>query len=501
MGVFSAFAAPATAAVAEEPAPAAAANPKAAKAPGGRRSAPSPAPVQPEAQAPVAPPPVLPSTPTLEAGSVAQVPAAPLPVPTPAAIPAAGTPDGSSTSAPAPSPSPVVAPSAPESTPVMTTAPAAVPAEVPVTTTAEIPIPPVAPSVTIPAPTASVTAPVVAASAPSQASPEALNLSGASGIFQGVNLASVDAPNWLRDAGLAWTAEKVSLRTTGTRLGDRRDDPIPEGMVDPQAVETHVAMRRSDSGSILGVVGSFYCPCQNDFVWSVLQQAGFGSKGTVDRVHVIDGGALVSIDVRVLGLTCQTEKRDLSVVLRIANAHDGSRNFEASPMIVLPGKGMIPAFTASGGLARAWKVRHRAAIRNAVTDMSKVWAQTAEVVKASAPVLQQYTTRALDADTLKALLIASIDRAGLGTTEEQAKAAYTRIEEAAFSDIMKGTRVTLFEIVDRIASYTDHQIKVRRMGGKSSEEARASSAIQGAGFRLKTGVLNELAAYLKTPKP
>lgn len=497
MGVFSAFAAQAPSAIAEEPAPAAAAIPKAAKAPAARRQAPPP--VEPAAQVALAPAPVPPAAPRPPPAAEAPVTSATPPVRAPAAAPAA-TEDGSSSATPAPSPA------TPASDPIVAVTPAAAPT--PATPTpAEIAAPaagivetPAAPAAAVPTPVAPTVAPA-ATPASGQASTAAVGLSGASGIFQGVNLASVDAPNWLSDAGLAWTAEKVSLRTTGMRLGDRRDDPVPEGTVDPQAVETHVAMRRSDSGAILGVVGSFYCPCQNEFVWSVLQQAGFGSKGTVDRVHVIDGGALVSIDVRVLGLTCQTEKRDLSVVLRIANAHDGSRNFEASPMIVLPGKGMIPAFTASGGLARAWKVRHRAAIRNAVTDMSKVWAQTADVVKASAPILQQYTTRALDANSLKALLIASIDRAGLGTTEEQAKAALTRIEEAAFSDIMKGTRVTLFEIVDRIAAYTDHQIKVRRMGGKSSEEARASSAIQGAGFRLKTGVLNELAAFLKTPNP
>lgn len=496
MGVFSAFAAPTPSAIAEEPAPAAASIPKPAKAPAARRLAPPR--VEPAAQAVPAPAPIPPAAPVAAPAAEAPVPRAPVPLPTPAAIPAAAAPESNSV-APAP------APATPASEPVAAVAPAAAPT--PTSTPAEVVAPEAAIAETPTAPAAAVPATVASTAAPAtipasgQASSLAVGLSGASGIFQGVNLASVDAPNWLSDAGLAWTAEKVSLRTTGMRLGDRRDDPVPEGTVDPQAVETHVAMRRSDSGSILGVVGSFYCPCQNEFVWSVLQQAGFGSKGTVDRVHVIDGGALVSIDVRVLGLTCQTEKRDLSVVLRIANAHDGSRNFEASPMIVLPGKGMIPAFTASGGLARAWKVRHRAAIRNAVTEMSKVWAQTADVVKASAPILQQYTTRALDANSLKALLIASIDRAGLGTTEEQAKAALCRIEEAAFSDIMKGTRVTLFEIVDRIAAYTDHQIKVRRMGGKSSEEARASSAIQGAGFRLKTGVLNELAAFLKIPNP
>jgi hypothetical protein len=311
-------------------------------------------------------------------------------------------------------------------------------------------------------------------------------------------ICSVDAPDWLQQAKLDWRAEKVQIQTNGVRVGDRRDDIPPPEVLPSQHVEGYVAIRRSDSGDHLGVVGKSYCPCQNEFVWRVLQEADFGKKGEVQSVRQLKHGGLINIDVKVVGLRCQTTHNTMNVHLRVVNSHDGTRNFEACPVIVMPKGGTIPAFTnAHGGLAGAWKVRHRSSIRNAVADMSKVWSQTVDIVKTSVPVLQQYTNRDLDGDSVRALLIASIDRSGMGTTREQAQVALERLEEAAFTDLASGTRLSLFEVVDRIAAYADHKVRVKRSSGRSVEEARALSSLNGSANRLKNCVLNELQTFLK----
>lgn len=432
-------------------------------------------------QPPAAQPPARMADPLIPIITRAAVPAAPAPTaPTAPAVP----------TAPAEAVQPAPAPaSAAEPTSTTTSASpieAAAPAPVPAVTPDATPTPaPVANPVAV-TPAEPVTTLVLATASATVADP-------ATAVTSATDLAGSD---FLTANGLNYAVCKVGLRTTGAHVPDTRNDPVRPDF-EPAALPKDVAVIRDDTLAVLGVVGADFTPCQNRFMQEALVEAGFPGRCAVTWAGPLYGGATVLVQMSVNGVDSTVDGRRLRMGLDVANGHTGDRNFEAIPRLILPGGGQVSMFGGGGAMARAWRVSHRSGIRKAVADLSKVWGGTIDLMAKSMPTIERLVTTQVDTDVLKTLLVATMQRVSSATTDPALPQKYAEklMEDAAITNFTAGTKTSLFDLLDRVATFVDTARKVRSGKDADRDVRRRESSLDGQGARVKAALLKEVLSF------
>jgi phage/plasmid-like protein (TIGR03299 family) len=153
-------------------------------------------------------------------------------------------------------------------------------------------------------------------------------------------------------AGLEWTVEQHPITTT------------VEGV--PVAVESHVANVRSDTGTVLGVVGSGYVPTQNTEAFAFVDDL-LGGEVQYDVAGSLKGGKTVwmvaKLDRDLLVAGDQDERIDPYIVL--ANGHDGmmSLTVYCTPVRVVCQNTLTWSLRSA---QRMWKARHTRNVKSKV---------------------------------------------------------------------------------------------------------------------------------------
>lgn len=155
-------------------------------------------------------------------------------------------------------------------------------------------------------------------------------------------------------AGLDWT---VSLESLGL-----------DGLEDLRAV------KRSDNGKHLGVVGKDYTPVQNDAVFQYLQSLGeFDLELQVETAGALGKGDIVWALAKVPALSLSLGNDKVETYLTLVNGHSGNKAlsiFDGSVRIVCANTMALAMKGRKGknGLSKGWNLKHTSNIEDRIAQ-------------------------------------------------------------------------------------------------------------------------------------
>jgi len=286
-------------------------------------------------------------------------------------------------------------------------------------------------------------------------------------------------PQILQVAGLDWTPRKVPLYTS-------EFDDIPD----------HVAIKRSDDGRILGVVGCDYEPLPNAAMFDFLRQAAGVGDLTIETAGALGHGESVWALARVPDLDIVLSE-DVSLgYLLISNGHIGQRRLTVQPtsIRVVCSNTLALAMSRRGGrrgtLAGGFAIRHTKGIHQALADVSKAYA---DAIAAHTMTVQacEYLTRAPVNNAKLRVLFDRVFDVPDAPDEQDRAAAIRRTREDRIMAIFNSPTCmnehggSLWAALQAVTEFVDHDRPTRAGEGKDEAAQRFASATWGSGAKLK----------------
>ena len=267
------------------------------------------------------------------------------------------------------------------------------------------------------------------------------------------------------------------------------------------AIDSHVANVRSDHGNVLGVVGNNYSPIQHaDMVEDIKALCG-ESGAKVHTIGSVNGGKRVWIllettdTVMINGDRCAT-------YIAVVSSHDGSMAYTVAPTTVR----IVCDNTLSAAIRGFGKSKEGKAIRIKHTVNAQSAIQQAR--KAVGAVKTSFDEFAALANHLAGIRVN--DRFAGFIAEKLFKGDTTNAENEreklieAFKNPRGGlTRAvdnTAFGVFNAATEYVDYLARCRKTGGKTEDEARAESALMGAGATKRADALAIIQAVVEDQK-
>jgi phage/plasmid-like protein (TIGR03299 family) len=290
-----------------------------------------------------------------------------------------------------------------------------------------------------------------------------------------------DPQEALRLARLDWSVEKVGLRTSDL-------SPVPD----------HMAVRRTDNGQVLGVVGSSYEVFTNQEMVGLL--ADIAGQGLI---HFEAGGAfgrgeIVYIQAKLPNHDV-TLGDDRSIPwMTISSGHAGNRQMTIMPTMLrcacwntltMALSERAGARRRHPGLSNGFNVRHSRGMREALADIAAAYAGTLrslEVTReayrflARKPVTTWHVNRYFDA----------VFPAALDETDRSraiAKARREKLNQLWMGPTarVRGTAGSAFALLNVATEFVDHLRKTKSDEGADPVEARMRSATFLSGATVK----------------
>ncbi|MEJ7569199.1 MAG: DUF932 domain-containing protein [Gaiellaceae bacterium] len=286
-------------------------------------------------------------------------------------------------------------------------------------------------------------------------------------------------------AGLAWTVGQHPLEAVLAIS----EDGCPTARVPVPRV---VANIRSDTGTVLGVVGEGYAPLQNRAAFAFCDAItdsgaahwlGAGETRGGARVH-----ALMRLDREIrIG---DTEGEDVLPLLCFRNGHDGGLavTISVSPFRLACLNGMMLPLE---GAARTWKARHTANLDARLTDARRTlriaWRYYDELEKIGGRLLRERMSAA-EFERFLAQLVPLPEPRPDRTNGGRAVRNVERVRDAIANayrgapDLANITG-TGWGALQAVTAYVDHVQPTRATAGRSHQEARFERATEPAALK------------------
>ena len=333
-------------------------------------------------------------------------------------------------------------------------------------------------------------------------------LSAWSRIGKGLNL-PVTSPDAYEKSGLNW---------------DVRRDPLFRKNGD--AVDSHVAIVRSDSDTQLGIVGATYTPVQNRDLFTFLEGLHGFAEVTLHSAGQLHGGELVWVRARCDGMSFSINGDDTVGMINLTNGHIGNHMLDLTPMverlICKNGLRMIVAGSVQHNgkvMSNGFRLRHTSgiaetllSIRNSLIKTSAAFKLTEEAMRvmAAKPLTDEMVARLFGETFAKPEKIdpknETADLETLGEDESARAIAIRKAREERLQVLLHsptnqhpGTRNTVYSAFQTVVEYLEYDAPVRTATGteEAKEMARLANAnFGGAGDKLKDrayGIAMELA--------
>lgn len=280
-----------------------------------------------------------------------------------------------------------------------------------------------------------------------------------------------DAASMVAAAGLDWQVEQHPLEAVVEREYQTARVPVPR----------HVANVRSDTRTVLGVVGEGYEPLQNRAAFAFCDAItdsgrahwiGAGSTRGGARVH-----ALMRLDreIRIGG----AEGEDVLPLLCFRNGHDGGLSVTVSvvPFRLACLNGMLLPIE---GAQRTWKARHTANVEAKLADARRTlgiaWRYFDELERLGERLIRERID-GREFERFLAHLVPLREPRPDETEGGRAVRNAERVREAirtayrAAPDLehVRGTR---WGALQAVTAYVDHVQPTRSRGGRTEVEAR-----------------------------
>jgi len=281
---------------------------------------------------------------------------------------------------------------------------------------------------------------------------------------------------------LAWAVEKRGLRTDDLQ-------PVPDAW----------AVRRLDTGRILGIVGPGYCPLQNAEMFGFFTTLAGERELVFETAGSLQGGRIVWVLARVPDLGIRLGEDLAETYLLISNGHAGNKVLTIAPTTIrvvcqntlaLAEAQITQRRRAGRSLAAGFQVRHTAGMHEALTDIRAAFASTFTAHTLTRQAWEFLArvpmTRQLEKDFLAAVFRAQgPDEADRAKTIRQNREKRLQAILASPTSQVPGTKDTAFSLLQAVVEYIDHDRPTRTDEATSISEARLASAIFGSGAQLK----------------
>ena len=294
-----------------------------------------------------------------------------------------------------------------------------------------------------------------------------------------------DAREAFHRSGLNWAIDKVGLRT---------DDLAP--------IPGQFAIRRADTGRVLGIVGPDYVPLQNEAAFSFFSDLAHAGQISFESAGSFQNGTITWVQCRLPDLLIRLGDDISETMLFISNGHIGNRALTIAPTsfrIVCQNTLRLAEAEhraqrrSQPGLEVGWTVRHTRGMTAALADIRDAYART---LKSHAVTTQAYEFLAGKRMTerLKGAFFGRVFAAPAATGPDESERAKSiasnrreRLEAilASSTSTVRGTKGTAFALLNAATEYIDHERATRSADGGDPEESRLMSATFGSGADLK----------------
>lgn len=308
-------------------------------------------------------------------------------------------------------------------------------------------------------------------------------------------------PDILKLARMDWTVEKVPLLARVPDLGIDAEGSVVEVMGEVE-VPSHRAVRRTDTGAILGVVGADWTPVQNEQLFAWLNALGSWGDLTVETAGCLDNGRTVWALARMDALQWEMDSVDvIRPYLLLSNGHAGQRALTIMPTTVrvvcantlrMSDRQTDRRHAKKGdGLAAGWKLHHTTDIGNRMEEARDILVRTTEAWKTTTEEFTRLAESSFDAGMLDEI----VAKVWKGEDDEPtgkrgAQIAAERLGKIrhlleAPTNTTTSARGSAWGALNAITEFLDHETKVRATVGKDPQEARFASSQFGRADVLK----------------
>lgn len=299
--------------------------------------------------------------------------------------------------------------------------------------------------------------------------------------------AAADPALALRESGLQWEVARVDLRTADSL------DPVPD----------FAAIRRSDTGKILGVVGPDYEPFQNAGMFKVftdlaqVDRSDGGLPFTIETAGVFNGGKVVWALAHLPDLGIRIGDDESKVFLLVSSGHAANKPLLIAPTTIrVCCRNTLAMAEAQAkvnrrlGIAASISIKHTASIHESVNQAKNTFASIIHNHAATKAAWNRLAdvplTKKREADLMRMVFGTpgqdEADRArALRKSREERIAAIL----ASPTSQVKGTKDSLFSAMQAIVEWCQHEKSVRTTDGGDADEARLFSATFGSGAEVK----------------
>lgn len=293
----------------------------------------------------------------------------------------------------------------------------------------------------------------------------------------------------LRMAGLDWTVDRQSLFTE-----------------DGEEVAGHKAIRRSDNGEVLSVVGHNWTAVQNselaDIVYDVC-----GSEVTIESAGSIRGGRKVWFLAQT-GSVWDIEGDEVKPYIMFLNGHDGAQSLRVVPTTVRVVCSNTLHMADAAREGAAWSFRHTGTVRERIGFARDAIARAVRGLDEMGEEIETLANVSLNSkaaiEWFTSVYQRSFGQIPANPTTKGEKKRRTRAEEivgqwmASFrgetGKQAEETEGTVWSALNAITEWSDHNRTVRRTGGASESEARVHTNWFGPASQWKADLFRQTVA-------
>ena len=302
-----------------------------------------------------------------------------------------------------------------------------------------------------------------------------------------LNTATTDPAEAMRQSGLDWSVNKVSLRVADTL------DPVPD----------FSAIRRSDTGKILGVVGPDYEPFQNQAMFDVFTDLANVTKEEGGHSFVIEGagsfqgGKVVWALAHFPDLGIRIGDDESKCGLLVSQGHSGNRPLLLGPttkrIVCMNSLRMAEHQVRNNsqlGLAPGFIYKHLAGIHSNVNQAKEAFATLIRDHAATKAAWNRLADVPLNQKLEQEFMAQVFGRPGPDETDRARSLRESREERisailASPTSQVRGTKDSLFSAMQAVVEWADHDRTTRTSDGGDADESRIISANFGSGAELK----------------
>ena len=259
------------------------------------------------------------------------------------------------------------------------------------------------------------------------------------------------------------------------------------------------AIRRTDTGRVLGVVGPDYVPLQNEAAFDFFNELGKGGQIRFETAGSFAQGAITWVQARLPDLQIRIGDDVSETMLFVSNGHIGNKALTIAPTTYrIACRNTLRMAEAKHADERrqkpslevGWTVRHTKGMAAAMGDIREAYAQTRRSHAVTVQAFEYLARTPLTEDLADDFFERVFPLSGPDESDRALSIAKKRRERldailAGPTSNVRGTRGSAFALLNAATEWVDHDRTTRTSDGGDADESRLASATFGSGAALK----------------